>query len=469
MDARIKSGHDGYGLSWPGLTRPAIASCWRNLTRSVPPMSPASLRLVLLLPLALAAGCREMQSDYRASAPAAMPAEQPGIRFNPGGPDLERYTNSAGQYPRATAATWWQPAYSVDGFSRLDDIFSARPVPRAQTPSPWRRAAVEPAVRYAVPPMRGGGSQTIDGYLARNPATGLLVAVGDTIHVERYQYGRTDAQRLVSFSMAKTICALLVGLAVADGAIAAIDDPAERYVPALKGSEYGRTPIRHLLTMSSGVRFREEYDGLDDTVRLSRAVLFGPGGAGAVRQFDTREAEPGVRWSYASAETQVLGLVLTGALKRPVAGYLSERIWQPIGAEADASWVIDRTGQETTYANFSAVLRDYARLGMLLANGGRVGERQVIPADWLREMTRAYFTSTQTGRWFGYGFQTWVFPENDGSFALLGVRGQAIYVDPARRLVMVHTAVRPQARDPGGAEATALWRGVKAAFPRQPG
>ncbi|WP_341895131.1 serine hydrolase [Ferrovibrio terrae] len=428
-------------------------------------MSPRAALLLAVLPLLALGGCVPSGSM---KAPQAA-ASAPGIRSNPGGPDLDRYTNNAGQYPRATPATWWQPVYSVDGFSRLDEIFSARVVSRAPAPRPWRRAAAEPALQYSAPPMRGGGRYDIDGYLARNPATGLLVAVDDTIHVERYQYARSDAHRMVSFSMAKTICAILVGLAVADGAIASIEDAAERYAPALAGSEYGRTPIRHLLTMSSGVRFREDYDGRDDTVKLSRAMLFGPGGAGAVKQFDTREAVPGARWYYASSETQVLGLVLTGALKRPIADYLSERIWQPIGAEADASWVIDRTGQETTYANFSAVLRDYARLGMLLANGGKVGTQQVIPADWLREMTRAHFTSTQTGRWFGYGFQTWVFPENDGSFALLGVRGQTIFVDPQRRLVMVHTAVRPDARDAGGAEATALWRGLRQHFPRRAG
>ncbi|MCW0233857.1 MAG: beta-lactamase family protein [Ferrovibrio sp.] len=420
---------------------------------------------LLAIGLSLLSACSTSGSI---KAPASPPiAATPGIRVNPGGPDLDRYTNGLGQYPRATPQAWWQPAYSVDAFSRMDEIFNARVVRRAATPSPWRRAAAEPAVQYLIPPVRGGGRANIDGYLSRNPTTGLLVAVGDTIHVERYQYARSETHRFISFSMAKTICAILVGLAVADGAIASIDDPAEKYVPSLKGSEYGRTPIRHLLTMSSGVQFREDYDGIDDAARLSRAILAGQGGAGAVRQFNTREAAPGARWYYASAESQVLGLVLTGALKRPIAEYLSERLWQPVGAEADASWVIDRTGQENTSSNFNAVLRDYARLGMLLANGGKVGDRQVVPADWLREMTRAHFTGTQTGRWFGYGFQTWIFPDNDGSFALLGVRGQTIFVDPQRRLVMVHTAVRPDARDPGGAEATALWRGLRQHFPRR--
>jgi CubicO group peptidase (beta-lactamase class C family) len=426
-------------------------------------MRSAAVLLLLALPLA---ACTTSGS-VKAPPPAASSAS--GIRVNPGGPDLARYTNTAGDYPRATAANWRSPAYSVDGFSRLEDILNTRTVRRAETSSPWQRAATEPNVQYLIPPVRGGGRASIDGYLARNPTTGLLVAVDDTIHVERYQYARGETHRFVSFSMAKTICAILVGLAVQDGAIASIEDAAETYAPALAGSEYGRTPIRHLLTMSSGVQFREDYDGVDDAAKLSRAILAGPGGAGAVRQFNTRDAAPGQRWYYASSETFVLGLVLTGALKRPVAEYLSERLWQPIGAEAEANWVIDRTGQETTHGTFSAVLRDYARLGRLLTNGGKMGERQVIPANWLREMTRMQFTSDQTGRWFGYGFQTWIFPENDGSFALLGVRGQAIFVDPSRRLVMVHTAVRPDARDAGGAETTALWRALRQHFPRRAG
>jgi CubicO group peptidase (beta-lactamase class C family) len=432
-------------------------------------------RAARLLAICLSFAVAACSTSGSVRAPTSSPvAATPGIRVNPGGPDLESYTNGLGQYPRATPQTWWQPAYSVDAFSRMDEIFNARVVRRAATPSPWRRAAAEPAVQYQIPPVRGGGRATIDGYLSRNPTTGLLVAVDDTIHVERYQYARSETHRFISFSMAKTICAILVGLAVQDGAIASIEDPAEKYVPSLKGSEYGRTPIRHLLTMSSGVQFREDYDGIDDSARLSRAILAGQGGAGAVRQFNTREAAPGARWYYASAESQVLGLVLTGALKRPIAEYLSERLWQPIGAEADASWVIDRTGQENTSSNFNAVLRDYARLGRLLAAGGKARdsqgvERQVIPAEWLREMTRMHFNGNHTGRWFGYGFQTWIFPENDGSFALLGVRGQTIFVDPARKLVMVHTAVRRDARDAGGAETTALWRALRQHFPRRAG
>jgi CubicO group peptidase (beta-lactamase class C family) len=424
---------------------------------------PVHLRLALVAILASMTACADAPPQGPAAARMA-----DGIVFNATGPEAPRYGGIGSSFATATRNNWFQPAFSVDGFSRLDEIWPAAAIARAPIAAPWKRATAEPALAYDAPRQTGGGRFTLDQYLARNPTTGLLIARGDTILVERYQYARNDRHRLTSFSMAKTITSMLIGLAVADGAIASIEDPAERYVPALAGSAYGRTPIRHLLTMSSGVAFREDYDGNDDSVRLSRATLIqqGPGGASAVLQFDQRIAEPGTRWYYASAETQVLGLVLRAAIKRPIATYLQERIWQPMGAEADASWNIDRSGHEITYAFFNAVLRDYARFAMLLARGGRSGDRQLIPEAWIREATRAHFSGAQTGRYYGYGFQTWVFPENDGSFAFLGVRGQAIFVDPKRELVMVHTAVRPTARDPGGTEATALWRAVRAQLGR---
>ena len=315
---------------------------------------------------------------------------------------------------------------------------------------------------YDGAPVTGSGRYSIDGYLGRNPVTGLLIAQGDTILLERYQYGRTDSQRMTSFSMAKTLIALMIGIALDQGKIKSIDDRAQVYVPSLQGSAYGATPIRHLLTMSSGVKFREDYDGRDDSARLSQATIGGgSGGARAARLFDERIAEPGARWSYASAETFVLALVLREAIGQPIADYFSQTIWQPIGAEANASWLIDRTGLEVGYMGFNAVVRDYARLAMMLARGGKAGDKQVVPVTWLREMSTAQFSGSQTGRWFGYGYQTWIFPDNDGSFALLGVRGQSIFVDPKRELVMVNTAVRPSARDAGGADTTALWRAVR--------
>jgi CubicO group peptidase (beta-lactamase class C family) len=387
---------------------------------------------------------------------------QGGIGRNPAGPNMALYADALGHYPRADRGNWWRPSHSVDGFSRLDDIFPSALSAAPGSASPLRRASAEPVIFYEGTPRLGAGRFGLDGYLARNPTTGLLIAKDGEILVERYQYGRMDQHRLTSFSMAKTLIAMLIGLAVAEGRIRSIEDTAATYVPALAGTEYGATPIRHLLTMSSGVAFREDYDGADDSARLSALTLRrkSAGGAAVPPHFNQRIAAPGQRWYYASGETFVLALVLRQALGRPIAEYFSEKIWRPLGAEAPASWLTDASGLEIGYMGFNAVLRDYARLGVMLARRGEAGGRQLLPPAWFTKMTRAHFSPQATGRYFGYGFQTWVFPAMDGSFALSGVRGQALYVDPAKRLVLVHTAVRPDARDPGGAETTALWRGV---------
>jgi CubicO group peptidase (beta-lactamase class C family) len=402
--------------------------------------------------------------DALASAASSTePASPAAPRFAPGGPDAEAYGASDG-YPIGDRSTFFRTPFLVGAFSHLDQVFEGRLVRRATTPSPLARAASEPAVRYEY----RGHTFTLDDYLTRHPATGLLVARGDMILIERYQYARHDRHRFPSWSMAKTVTALLVGTALAEGRIHSVDDPAAAYVPALAGTEYGRTSLRHLLQMSSGVRFVEAYSGRDDVSLLAASTFrqqVGAGGVDAVTPFNVRGAPSGTRFSYASVETQVLGLVLRAAVGRPVADDLHEKIWEPLGAEADATWLIDRAGQEATYCCLNAVLRDYARLGLLLAHDGQWRGRQLIPLAWIEDATRVHpgQVHLQPGiatPFFGYGYQVWLFPGERRMFALLGVHGQALFVDPASRLVLVHTAVRQQPVDPAGAEAVALWRSL---------
>lgn len=345
--------------------------------------------------------------------------------------------------------------------SRMDEIFATRSVPRGTTSLPLPRAAREPAIRYSH--RQFGERLSIDDYLARNRTTGLLILQGDTILVERYQYDRTPKHRLASYSMAKSVVAMMVGIALAEGAIRSIDDVAAAYVPELEGTPYGETPIRHLLSMSSGVRFSENYGGFDDVATLGRLSVFGEsaGGAATVLPFRERERLAGERFRYASGETQVLGLVLRGATKQPLADYLAQKIWQPMGAEADATWLVDAGGYEAAYFGLNATLRDYARLGMLLANDGAIGRRQVIPAAWVRAATTPpgpQFRPGMTGALLGYGYQTWIVDDRKRHFVLRGLRGQAIYVAPQEKVVMVHTAAG--AVGGGADESLSLWHGV---------
>ena len=220
--------------------------------------------------------------------------------------------------------------------------------------------------------------------------------------------------------------------------------------------------------MSSGVDFKETYDGQDDIARLGRDLFGRPGKAPVVSlaQFNTRVAPPDTQWHYASSETEILGLILRRVTGKPVADYLSEKIWQRIGTEADASWAIDGTGQEVTFCCFNAVLRDYARFGRLLAHDGAWNGREVIPRQWLMDATTvrssdAHLAPGVATKYYGYGYQVWLLPGADRRFVLLGIRGQMIFVDPATKLVMVHTAVRPKAVDrAASAETVALWLAV---------
>ena len=329
---------------------------------------------------------------------------------------------------------------------------------RPETIGPLARAASEPLVRYGF----AGLELTLDDYLNRQPVTGLLIAKDNTILVERYQYGRTDTDRMTSFSMAKSVVSLLIGIALKEGAIRSIDDLAETYVPDLKATEYGRTPIKALLLMASGVAFSEDVANPSSDINTLARLTLGQNSAGslaAVKQFNTRRSPPGTRFSYSSAETVVLGLVLAAATKRTVSDYAAEKLWQPLGAEADATWIIDATGQEVTFGYFNAVLRDWARLGLMLANRGNWQGKSVVAEDWLTaSASDALPTDSPLAK---YGYQIWYSPDTR-RFLLRGLRGQNVLIDPDLKLVLVQTAL--SGGQPEVIELLALWNALRAQF-----
>jgi CubicO group peptidase (beta-lactamase class C family) len=414
-------------------------------------------RLLLALLLVSAIG-----SPRRAVAEA-------GPVFSDTGPDVAGYGAAQG-YPARRGSALLPQLFMVGTYSRYDTLYPFHLVAKPAVASPLRRAPSEITLTY---PYRGA-SYTLDDYLDRNPATGLLIARDDTILFEHYRYARTDHDRLLSQSMAKTVTSMLLGIAVSEGAIRSIDQPAADYVPELTGTEYGKTPIRALLHMASGVAFAEVYDGADDNARLG-SLRFGgsnPGAAKALALFNTREASPGTRFHYASSESQVLGPVVANAVHMPLAAYLQSRIWQKMGAEADATWVVDTAGTEVASCCLSATLRDWARFGLLLAHDGAWNGQQIIPRQWVLDATvvaAPYLAPGVATRTYGYGYQVWLRPGGRRQFVLLGVHGQAIFVDPVAHLVLVHTAVRLKAAgDPAIAELIALWQALVARFGGSP-
>jgi CubicO group peptidase (beta-lactamase class C family) len=379
---------------------------------------------------------------------AASAEEITGPIFSPTGPDAELYGSAAG-YPIPDAATArrqgnpWEPRDRVGAFTHIDAIYPTRLVKRAPAPWTWKRA---PAALSD--PFR----DQVTGYLSRNPVTGLLIARDDQILFEHYQYGRTDRDRFVSQSMVKSITGLLIGIAVADGAIKSVEDLPEAYVPGFKGSEYGATAIRDLLHMSSGVEFGEAQENGRDLNRLWRDMVSGgriqnKGTIASITQFNHRIAPAGTRFYYASIEPDVLGVVLRYATGKSLSAYLQEKIWGLIGTEDDAKWLIDAEGHELAHFGFNAVLRDYARLGRLLAHDGAWEGKQLIPASWMVEATTVRASDGHLapgklgGGTLGYGYLLWLLPGKRRQFLLRGDYGQNVLIDPSSRLVMVQTAL----------------------------
>ncbi|EKS35490.1 serine hydrolase domain-containing protein [Afipia clevelandensis] len=381
-----------------------------------------------------------------------------GPSFSQSGPDAEAY-GAGRNYPLGTIADRAKQEYMVATFSNFDKLLPAHAVLPPAEPSPLARACDSGGWRYDF----DGERRTIDQYLARHPATGLLIVRDSTILFERYQYGRRDTDRLLSNSMVKTMVAMLVGIAIKEGKIRSVEDLAQDYVPEMKGSAYGQTSLRALLTMSAGIAFSERYDGTDDAFAFSRDLRRSdlPNAANLLRRYSNRDAPPETKFAYAGTQTETLGLVLTAATGKRLADYLSEKIWKPMGAEDEASWTVDGHNQEQAYCCLAARLRDYARFGLLLARDGG----GVIPEAWVIEATTAPEGSFRAPRvatpFYGYGYQTWIMPAKRRMFAMLGTNGQAIFVDPASKLVLVHTAVRLKPnRDPAARELTALWFGL---------
>jgi CubicO group peptidase (beta-lactamase class C family) len=380
-------------------------------------------------------------------------------------PDEEVLGKSSG-YP--LGARWSAMPHRVGSWSALDKVpgVLGQFVRHGDTVSPLPKAASPSEIKYS---FRNLG-YTLDDYLERRRVTGVLILKNGEIVAERYRYGRTQEARFLSFSMAKSVTSLLIGVALEKGLIASLDDPAGQYAKDLAGSAYGATSIRHLLRMSSGISFTERYDGQDDVSKLSYSFATGsPSTVSVLRSFSDRHSAPGEKFVYASAETDVLGRVLTGATGRSLAYLTTEWLWKPLGAESDAFWCHGRDRQAGAYFCFNATLRDWGRLGLLMANDGKVGDSQIISADYLREATDiarqpAAFAPYKATPYFGYGYQFWLQPLKERSFAFQGVHGQAVFVQPGTGIVMVQTAVYAQAsgaQDPEPYfERAALWLGV---------
>jgi len=292
-----------------------------------------------------------------------------------------------------------------------------------------------------------GGTRTLDDFVEAYPVTSLIAAQGDKILEERYPRMRLPSDKFASFSMAKSITSLLVGIALDEGKISSLDDPASKYVPAIAESAYGAISLRHLLRMSSGMIYSENYSGNDDNAR-TLAYMESQGAHTAIIAFKGKPFHaPGTKFNYAGIESIVLNQVVAHATAQPICQYMQEKIWAPIGAQDSGTWQLDGSGQAMGQMGFSATARDWVRLGLMIVNDGKVGDRQVISKSYLDEATRMsaqpepFHKGNGVNRLYGYGYQFWLHGENQP--VMVGVFGQHLFMDRSRKAVLLITSAWP--------------------------
>jgi CubicO group peptidase (beta-lactamase class C family) len=286
--------------------------------------------------------------------------------------------------------------------------------------------------------------------LDRTFTTGILVVKNDAIVYEQYFLGNSASARNTSWSIAKSFISALVGIAIAEGKINSVNDPITKYVPELINSGYNNVPIKHILQMSSGVRFDEGYSNPTSDINelLPKLFLYARPMDRAIFDFPSDKAS-GKDLNYMSLDSHVLGLLLRRVTGRNIADYFQEKLWQPIGAESDASWLTDLYGTEVTFCGLNATLRDYAKFGLLYLHEGNLNGKQIIPQSWIKESVLPDRPDLQAGATdfneyagFGYQYQWWIppHPNTDGEFVALGHRGQFLYINPKHQVVIVKTS-----------------------------
>ncbi len=283
----------------------------------------------------------------------------------------------------------------------------------------------------------------------------LLIVKNGRIVYERYLNRATATTHFNSYSMAKSVNSIMVGLAIADGHIRSVLDPVEKYVPELKNSGYDGTTIKDLLEMRSGVEWNDDFFAEGSAARKAHLAAWVEGSA---RYTDAaskikRAHPPGTVFNYNTMDAAVVGLVVARAVKMPVSRYLSERLWKSAGMESYGFYVLDGPpgiGREFTGGGFNAVLRDYGRIGLMMLNKGNANGHQILPASYVVESTTPSTTSdaeTQEPR-LGYAYFWWPILSSR-AFIALGGEGQFIYVDRASKTVVIkmsHGPVGPEAQ-----------------------
>ncbi|MDB5450527.1 MAG: beta-lactamase, partial [Phenylobacterium sp.] len=270
--------------------------------------------------------------------------------------------------PDTPSILMWSPEQQASGYRTIEDVYKVRTIHRGKAVHPLPMAArqIEPTFTYL------GKSWSVDDYMTAYKVSGVLVLKDGKVVLERYGVGRKPTDRWTSFSVAKSVTSTLVGAAIQDGKLK-LTDPVTRYIPELRGSAYEGTSVRDLITMSSGVKWNEDYTDPKSDVAQAGTTVLEPGVDPMVSYLRRlpRAHPPGTTFNYNTGETDLVGVLVSNAVGKSLSDYASEKLWKPYGMARDAVWVTDPGGHERGVCCISMTLRDYARVGQFVLDGGK--------------------------------------------------------------------------------------------------
>ncbi|MGI4838307.1 MAG: serine hydrolase domain-containing protein [Janthinobacterium lividum] len=338
------------------------------------------------------------------------------------------------------------PDIAVNTYRNIDRLFPSRVIKAAGHAQP---------LPYAKTPLTDikftyqGRAYSLAEFLALDSITGLLVIRDGEIVHESYQRGNTAQTRWMSMSVAKSVTSTLAGIAIQEGRIKGLDAQVVDYLPQLKGTAYDGVSVRNLLMMASGAKWNETAtDPTSDRRALLRLQMAQqPGAALVLMSHLQRASAPGTVFNYNTGEAQVLGELVRAATGKPLSQYLAQKVWQPYGMEADATWWLDSPdGTEIGGSGIAATLRDYGRFGMFFMDNGLVDGRTILPPHWVADATTS--KTLANGKEAGYGYMWWTASTKgslqDHAYAAVGLLGQNIYIDPVQKVVIVTFAAQPR-------------------------
>ncbi|HYD10308.1 MAG TPA: serine hydrolase, partial [Acidimicrobiales bacterium] len=313
------------------------------------------------------------------------------------------------------------------------DRFPQRAIQAPSSASPLPDCAEQYDLSTTV--VAAGRGIALEELLATTRTRGFMVLQGGCVLAEHYGEGVDAGTLLTSFSVAKSVLATLIGIAVERGDLPGLDVPVTRYLPELaeRDARFDDVTLASLMAMASGLRYEElGTPWSDDTLTYYGVDLRD------IALDATIEEPPMTRWLYNNYNPLIAGMVLERATGTSVAAYAEEHLWRPLGAQSDASWSLDstRSGLEKLESGFNATLRDWARFGLLAARRGVVGSAEIASPEFWDGATHPQRTAAGELD-EGYGLWWWVDTERPDAFWARGNFGQFIYVDPTADVVVL--------------------------------